>query len=77
MIIIRTDGGGTFHENERLENLRKILKIIPFQNLILKLHDHKGELTVLWNTEPTNEEKDILNGLWFLFAEYNIKHETL
>lgn len=77
MITIRTDGSGISYNDERLKSVSEILDIIPFQNLILRIHDHKGVLNVLWNTDPLDFEKDLARGIWSLFNESEIYHKTL
>ena len=79
MEILRTDGGGSFQQNERLESLRSVLNIISSycenrENEILKLHDHKGLLSVYWSLEPSSNEKKLLKYLWISFGEYEIEH---
>lgn len=77
MITIRTDGSGSCYNNERLIRVSEILDSIPFNTPILKITDHKGKLSVLWDETPENEETDIVKGVWFLFNEYEIEHKTV
>ncbi len=80
MEILRTDGGGSYQQDERLESLRKILNVINSyhnrcdENKILKLHDHKGLLSVYWLLEPDSDQKNLLKYLWIQFGEYEIEH---
>jgi hypothetical protein len=80
MEILRTDGGGSYREDERLKSLRKILNVIRSykihydENKILKLHDHKGLLSVYWQLEPDDDQKNLLKYLWIQFGEYEIEH---
>jgi hypothetical protein len=75
MIIMRTDGGGTCYQNERLQQLKKVLESTPIETNILKLHDHKGNLTVYWDGIPTTQETLYLNLLWEFFNEYIVEHK--
>lgn len=78
MKILRTEGGGSFTENERLEKLKTILQKIDFwENEILLLHDHKGLLTVTWLVAPHEDEKQLLKYLWVNFREYEIEHKYI
>ena len=33
-------------------------------NKVSKLHDHKGNMTVTWNTQPTDGEKEMFVKAW-------------
>lgn len=73
---VRTCGDGEDYNNERLKRLSKVVEAIPFFTSISKLHDHKGELRVTWKKEPEEDEKRIMDSLWFLFNEVQTKHIT-
>lgn len=75
MKLIRTDGGGTFHNPDRLLRVKTTLK--PFTetyNKILLLEDHKGTLEVYWLYDPTHFEKILLNEIWLSENELLLKH---
>jgi hypothetical protein len=76
MNILRTESGGRFTENERLEKIRVMLMQVDFyENEILELHDHKGILTVYWMVKPSKEQKKLLKYIWHNFNEYEIYHK--
>jgi hypothetical protein len=77
MKILRTDGGGGSHDNERLKIVRTILEYFGWYEHIDLLHDHKGTLTVVWTKEPTDNEKDHLLKIWDVMAEDQIEHKLL
>ncbi len=76
MKILRTDGGGENYANERLRTLRKMLLHFEIKNIYL-LHDHKGMLTVIWDSEPTLQEKEKVSDAWEFFHEYEIEHKIV
>jgi hypothetical protein len=54
-------------EPSRIERLKDV--VISYQTKIPKLnfhrlHDHKGELTVSWSQQPSEEEKNIIGDAW-------------
>jgi hypothetical protein len=78
MIIVRTHGEGTCYENERLQNIQKMIehyyKYHPQRHRIFKLHDHKGKLSVYWFSAPTEDDVEFLNDSWKYLNEYSIEH---
>lgn len=75
MKLIRTEGGGTFHETDRLLRVEEKLKSFPkIQSNIIMLEDHKGTLNVYWYSYPNDFEKDLLNNIWFDENEYLLNH---
>jgi hypothetical protein len=76
MKILRTDGGGESHTNERLRTLRKMLLNFEIKNIYL-LHDHKGLLTVIWENKPDEKTKQKVADAWEYFHEYEIEHKLL
>lgn len=77
MIIVRTDGSGTFHSDDRLKLLKQMIEyhdIYKLSKKIFKLHDHKGNLSVYWFEFPTDSEKKIVLDAWEFLCEYNIEH---
>jgi len=76
MKILRTDGGGESHSDERLKMVRNILIYFDITNIDL-LHDHKGDLTVFWKTEPTKNQKEKAIEIWETFNEFNVEHKLV
>jgi hypothetical protein len=76
MKILRTDGGGESHTDERLRTLRKMLLNFEIDNIYL-LHDHKGLLTVVWENVPNNKSKHKVEQAWEYFHEYEIEHKLI
>ena len=76
MRILRTDGGGESYADERLRTLRKMLIYHELKHIYM-LHDHKGILTVIWEKEPKEEEKQIIMAGWKFFCEYEIEHKLI
>ena len=68
MRLLRTDGGGESFTNERLRTIRKMLEYYEIKNIYL-LHDHKGLLTVVWESNPTKEQIKIVKDAWLFFGE--------
>lgn len=66
MILVRTCGSGTTHNDERLQLLRNMIeyRINNCSAKIFKLHDHKGDLSVYWFSEPTINEVEIVDDCW-------------
>ena len=76
MKILRTDGGGESFTDERLRTLRKMLLNLKINNIYL-LHDHKGLLTVIWDSIPNNYDKTKVTDAWEFFHEYEIEHKIV
>lgn len=76
MRILRTDGGGESFADDRLRTLRKMLSYHELKHIYM-LHDHKGNLCVIWEKQPTLEEKYIISNAWEFFNEYNIEHKLI
>lgn len=76
MKILRTDSGGESTTNERLMLLRKMLIYIDIKH-IYKLHDHKGILTVYWETQPTQNQMKKVSEAWEFFFEFEIEHKLV
>jgi hypothetical protein len=66
-IIFTADGSSAQEKLGRIDRLTNVAKYV-YDNYgkldILGLHDHKGELTVMWNNQPTNQEKKYLEIAW-------------
>ena len=77
MKILRTDGGGGSHDDERLKIVRSILNYFGWYEHIDLLHDHKGTLTVVWINEPTENEKKHLSDIWEVMSENLIEHKLI
>jgi hypothetical protein len=76
MRILRTDGAGENYADERLRTLRKMLTYHELKHIYM-LHDHKGTLTVVWEKEPTKEEKETVSDGWSFFCEYEVEHKLI
>lgn len=77
MLIVRTCGSGTFHNDDRLQLLKQMIEYHTQYELskkIFKLHDHKGMLTVYWYQTPIDDEKDIVKDAWEFLREDHIEH---
>lgn len=74
MIIVRTSGSGTVHDDERLKLLKNQIEYLKLENQIFKLHDHKGLLQVYWFTRPSIHEVNLINRLWEGYNEYLTNH---
>lgn len=68
MRLLRTDGGGENFTDERLRTIRKMLEYYEIKN-IYQLHDHKGLLTVTWESKPTERQVEIVKDAWLFFGE--------
>ena len=68
MRLLRTDGGGESFTNERLRTIRKMLEYYEIKNIYL-LHDHKGLLTVVWESKPNERQIEIVKEAWAFFGE--------
>jgi hypothetical protein len=78
MILVRTCGGGTSHNDERLKLLKQMVEYYDsVSNNIFKLHDHKGILTVYWFKNPSENEVEILNEAWSYLGEPDINHKVV
>lgn len=76
MRILRTDGGGENFADERLKALRIMLSYHDLKHIYM-LHDHKGCLCVIWEKNPTLEEKNIISDAWEFFNEYIVEHKLI
>ncbi|MEI7504756.1 MAG: hypothetical protein WCJ61_15870, partial [Paludibacter sp.] len=50
-----------------------------FHTKIYSIHDHKGFLTVVWHSEPSDQEKEWLRMAWESSVagyENNVEHEV-
>ena len=77
MILVRTCGSGTTHNDERLQLLTKMIeyKVDACSAKIFKLHDHKGVLSVYWFSEPTEHEMYSVDQCWaYLDTEDFVNH---
>lgn len=81
-ILTSSDGSG-INENHRIQRLDRIKKAyhilkygLHLNSLVLieSLHDHKGMLTVTWQEQPNQEEKDLITSLWAIEKESEIEH---
>lgn len=43
----------------------------------VRLEDHKGEMTILWDIQPSLDEELWAEQAWNLCGEYQIVHEVL
>ena len=76
MKILRTDGGGENLQNERLKVVRKMLFLMDVTGVYM-LHDHKGILTVIWETEPDKFKKEKVKEAWLFFEEDQVEHKLI
>ena len=76
MRILRTDSGGENFADERLTIMRKMLSYFDYKHLYM-LHDHKGNLTVIWEREPDKFERKKVTEAWEFFCEYEIEHKLI
>jgi hypothetical protein len=76
MKILRTDGGGGNHADERLKLVRSFLNYYSINKIYL-LHDHKGLLTVIWEESPTEFEKTKVSDIWEIMGECYIEHKLV
>ena len=76
MRILRTDGGGESFTDERLRTIRKMLEYYENKNIYL-LHDHKGLLTIVWESKPTETQLSIVKNAWEFFDEDYIEHKLV
>ena len=47
---------------------------IDLREAVVNLHDHKGDLRVIWRITPGTELKSALAAAWEDFGECNIEH---
>jgi hypothetical protein len=76
MKILRTDSGGENYTDERLRTLRKMLLHFEIKNIYL-LHDHKGILTVIWDSEPNKQDLKKIEEAWEFFHEDQVYHKLV
>lgn len=76
MKILRTDSGGESFTNDRLRTLRKMIMYFEIKNIYM-LHDHKGMLTVIWESEPNVNDLKKVSEAWEFFNEYEIYHKLV
>lgn len=76
MKILRTDSGGESFTNDRLRTLRKMIMYFEIKNIYM-LHDHKGMLTVIWESEPNANDLKKVSEAWEFFNEYEIYHKLV
>lgn len=76
MRILRTDSGGESFTNDRLRTLRKMLMYYEISNIYM-LHDHKGMLTVIWESEPKYEDLKKVVEAWAYFNEFEVYHKLV
>lgn len=76
MRILRTDGGGESFTDERLRTLRKMLLYYEMKNIYM-LHDHKGSLTVIWESTPSPNDLQKTKEAWEYFNEFLIEHKLV
>ena len=76
MIIKRTDSCGSDFNDSRLKLLKKCLTNVQVTG-IYQLNDHKGNLTVVWEDEPSKENKNKVQSFWSAFCEDEIEHEVV
>lgn len=78
MILVRTDGSGSHHEDERLQLLKTMVEHYyrhhPKGHRIFKLHDHKGKLSVYWFETPATDDVEFMNDSWKYFYETEVEH---
>lgn len=80
MILLRTDGGGASHNDERLKVVEKYLKYIykdKLQDTIFKIQDHKGTLNVHWLITPCEDDIFYLESIWGACCETELTHYVL
>lgn len=75
---LTSSSGSGENEPNRITRLEKFHKIYYIQTAdlndqilaeIFSLHDHKGNLSVYWKSEPTAEQKTIIKSIWELQNE--------
>jgi len=76
MRILRTCGVGESYADERLKLLRGMLKYHNLKHIYM-LHDHKGNLCVIWEQMPKEEEKELVKSAWEFLSEYEIEHKLI
>ena len=77
MLIVRTCGSGTFHNDDRLQLLKQMIEYHTQYELskkIFKLHDHKGCLNVYWLINPSKQDKMYLESIWEACCECELTH---
>lgn len=67
---------------KRLERFFEIYKLgsetFPIEKSeMLKLHDHKGGLFVVWNNIPFDYERTLVKMAWEMQNEYEVMHQLL
>lgn len=86
-IELSSSSGSEYDEDYRINRLKKVLKLFTCQvqcfelnyyTQINKLHDHKGTLTITWQTTPQNEEKELFKFIWEINGELseNVEFEV-
>lgn len=76
MKILRTDSGGESFTNDRLRTLRQMLMYFDIKNIYM-LHDHKGILTVIWDSAPEPHILEKVIEAWNYFNEDLIEHKLV
>jgi hypothetical protein len=76
MIVYRTSGNDKIYNDDRLNLINQIIKdyYVYLYDKINILQDHKGLLSVYWNIQPSEDEKDFILKIWNVFHEDYIEH---
>ena len=76
MIVYRTSGNDKIYNDDRINLIHQIIKDynVYLYDKINILQDHKGLLSVYWNVQPSEDEKDFILKIWNVFHEDYIEH---
>lgn len=76
-----SDGAG-LNDPTRLSRVKSVALLAHIQTLegyieteIVGLDDHKGQLTVSWASQPTDDDQNQMKLIWELMNEYDVVHE--
>jgi len=65
-------------EGSRIERLSAVCEELERAKIstVLRLHDHKGVLSVWWSETPSERLKTVLNEAWSSHNEDSVEHRT-
>lgn len=75
-----TNYEGVSYRDDRLRKAARIASAIlglspkQLDRLVMRVHDHKGELTVYWLDEPTDAGKLAFTAAWTECGEHSVRH---